>query len=118
MQQPIAQHQTTELALLATSQGAGNITGQASIRGNEKSLHDVDACCDGAELGIGLQSGSVCFRRPGCVWAVSVARGGRTQRLRPAAQAFKLMRYSIRVPERAVRDRAQTIVQSYRLAGK
>jgi hypothetical protein len=29
-----------------------------------------------------------------------------------------LMRYSIRVPERAVRDRAQTIVQSYRLAGK
>jgi len=86
--------------------------------GQREALHDVDACWDGAELGIGLQSGSVCFRRPGCVWAVSVARGGRTQRLRPAAQAFKLMRYSIRVPERAVRDRAQTIVQSYRLAGK
>jgi hypothetical protein len=59
---------------------AGNITGQASIQGNEKALHDVDACWDGADQGIGLQSGSVCFRRRGCVRAVSVARGGRTQR--------------------------------------
>ena len=56
MQQPIAQDQTTEIG------AAGNITGQASIQGNEKALQDVDACWDGADQGIGPQSGSVCFR--------------------------------------------------------
>jgi len=74
MEQPTAQDQMTELALMWQHHRASVDPGQ------REALHDVDACWDGADQGIGLQFGSVCFRRRGCVRAVSVARGGRTQR--------------------------------------
>ena len=92
-----SQHQMTELALLATP--------HASIQDNRGVLHDVDALRDRANQIRGPQSGGVCFRRRGStVFNAVDVRGGRKTR----SSNIQIDVISTRMPQHAVRDRAQT----------